>query len=683
MEGLIGLTKNINTTEAAMRDLSVLERMDARIQHDKDREVAAQQQEALMYERVYQMSDQLLEKDRNRINKRLQMSQRLIGDHIRNAGGSKTNFMEQGGVSIINGITNDIMRSPEAVQYQENKKNLAKILEAKEKGLGHLLSPKDIKSLEDYENNPHGGPITYSGIMAEIEIPPSENFDYGSDIPYEKVMSYNSNMVKIMGNFELVHPDKEPNMANMVAFMKEMGYGGTGSNTMKLRLDAQKAAAYAKSKKNSPTDKDKTPNSYLNQVNVLKSKIPGGLNLRTLNEEYGGDIIEYMRQNDSSIGKLYSNKSSIMSRQRNLSEKGIDITDFGIGSNENPTIFENVFNDKVGLKNSYEILPHNKYQIAERAFEMETSGLKMENGAITNFIPTEDMFRMDGVQLTGNNQLDPDDHKGNYKVLGVVTALKAKSASDDGRYNLLINAYNDDGSLDEKSTQKLDEAYGDNKKGIGGSEIKQTEVVALEGPNGDIFYKEIDISQPQIKTLFSNALAEDDDITDTVNQENRSQAEMNLYEAIDKEEKLRLTQTINAMDKEVFQEPIFEQEGQKYWGAYSGGQENRYPMMKSFYMAMDYINNSYKRTDEFPAGDQNVYAENVKRAIDANLFTQMMIHGSIEEDLKNYNQSNGEDKMISKWLNNVNDGYDENSSTAKRNEEIAKKWYQMLTMYRE
>ena len=211
---------------------------------------------------------QMLEKDRNQINKRIGMAQDQITNHMRDAGGSKKRFMEQGGLSVMSKISNDIMRSPESVTYQENKKNLAKILEAKEKGMGHLLSPRDIESLENYENNPNGGSISYSGIMNEIEIPPAANFDYGTDIPLEKILSNGSNMMRIQANYAMTYPDApKPNYADIYAFAKKMGYGGTGSNQTKMR------AAAAESIKRAQYDKNKkanaTGNSFVGRASEL------------------------------------------------------------------------------------------------------------------------------------------------------------------------------------------------------------------------------------------------------------------------------------------------------------------------------------------------------------------------------------------------------------------------------
>lgn len=671
MEGLLGLNKSINTTESAIRDLSVLENMNSHIQQDRAAEVNAQKEEQMMYERMYQMSDQMLEKDRKMINKKISMSQSQITDHLRDSGGSRKRFMEQGGLSIIGNVSNDIMRSDEAVRYQENKKNLAKILEAREKGLGHLISPRDQKSLEDYERNPNGGAITYSGIMSEIEMPPSEQFDYGTEIPLERILSNKSNMMRITANYKLNYPDKpEPNYADIFAFAKKMGYGGLGSNTMRMRAAAAEATARAKANAANAAKNGKViPNSYLNQLNVLKKQVPEGINVQDINTKYEGNLIESLAKNNPSFKKLLSGKFEPTSRKRKLPRAGFDSTDIvdsgddGLYDSAN-ALFVRLTNDKYGLKEAHRIMPHNTNEIATRLFNE-----KIENGMILDFVPAESDYSMTGEKLTGSNKMDPEKTKGNYKLLGATTALKGTVKN--GGDVLFMNAYDEDGTTLDSTSKELDEAY--NKSGV-----QLTTVMAYENDNGDIFYREIDISDPQIKTVFSNALGDDDDITDTVDQDNQSAALLNQIEKISAEEEIRLRGSIKSLDEKVFQDPLFNSEGENYFGAGSGGQENRYPLMKSFYMAFDYMNNSYKRNEQFPNGDQNVYPKQITQAIDNELFTTSAIQGGIEETLKSYEQGNNDTKIISQWLQNVNK--DENSLTIKQNTELAQKWLQMLSL---
>lgn len=687
MAGLLGLTKSVNSTESAVRDLSVLERMDARLQQDKQAEINAQKEEQMMYERAYQMSDQLLEKDRNRINSRISMAQEQIASHMRKSGGDRSMFMENGGLGVINGITNDITRSPEAIQYQENKKNLTKIWMAQEKGLGHLLSPKDLKSLEDYENNENGGPITYSGMMAEIKIPPSSNFDYGTDIPLEKVMSYDSNMVKILGNFAVVHPEKDANQHNIIAFMKEMGYGGQGSNQTRQREAATRAAAVAKANAENPTKKENTKNSYIGQYTMLNtqisSQLKGGLTLKNIEEQAGGSAIEYARKNNPQVSKMLVDKNKLTSRKRNLSEEGFDITDLTQAltlddrkKGANP--IEYMFNEHYGLFDSYEFMPMSKNQISKRVLgkndDGSGEGYEIKDNQLINYVPDEGMFRMDGVQVSGKNKLDREDHKGNYIIENVVTGFKGKDK--DGLDNLIMNAYDDDGvTLDEKTTKKIRDAYkGEN----GGDELKMSTFIALRNTtNGDIFYKEIDITRPDISQAIRNATP-DDNVAETVNQEHQMHEDYTNIKKMKTDERIKLDTAISSLETDLFaNNPILETEGSKYYGAYSGGQQNRYPMMKSFYMAHDYVSNSNKRDEDFPNGDPRIHKSSTQQGIDRGYFTTAAIAGGIENDLKTYGKVKDAD-IVYKWLDNMNQDLDDHGQ--ERNRQVAEKWIQLMTL---
>ncbi len=677
MNGLIGLTGGTQDRESKIRDLSVLERMSQNIESDKVAEIQAQQQEQMFYDKMYQTADQMLDKDRKKINQKIVLAQKTIREHLSQTGGSRKDFMAQGGINVLGDIQNGIIQSDEANQYKENKKNLAKILEIKEKGFGHLLAPRDIEAMEAYQNNEDGGPISYSGMMTEVEIPPSANFDYGTEIPINNILSYNSNLMKIMGNYKIQNPDapeldpqKNPeDYVKLVAFAKKMGYGGQGSNTTMLRqkmIADQEKAAY--DKKTSTNKKDEGTISYLNELNVLKSKIPAGLTVADINGKYEGNLIDNLRKSDPTIGKLLGNKFQPKAYKRSLSEEGFDITDIGL--NMVPGGFaETLFKDKVGLKESYAVMEGNEAMFADAIFGKEGLGFKLEGGSVIDFTPTEDMYRMDGVKLTGDNKLDPADHKGNFKVVGVTTALKSKMASD-GNDALLINAYDNDGELDKENTEKIDKGYT--------SEAGMTTVVALEDKDGNLFYKEIDLSKPHIKTKMSAILGKYDDLTDTVKQENVSAQAIAQISANTKEEQILFEGTKNQLEQKVFKDPMFKAEGENFFGENSGGQENRYNEMKAFYMAFDYLNNSYRRDEQNPQGDKNIYPETVQKAIDNELFTSAMITGGVEEEFKNYAQGNDPQALIGKWLTNMNQDLQEGSLSYKKNQELASKWMQIL-----
>ena len=679
MEGLLGLTKSINTAESAIRDLSVLERMDRRIQQDKLLEVQAQKEEQAFVEQMYQVADTFLEKDRRKINKKILLSQKQLREELNFAGGSKKQFLEKGGLSILNNIKNSIIRSDEAITYSQNQKNLAKILEAKEKGLGHLLAPKDLKSLEEYENNENGGKITYSGIMAEIEIPPSQNFDYGTDIPLEKIISYKSNAIKLRQNYAINYPDDpNPSMAKLMAFAKEMGYGGTGSNTFLLRQRLIEKLKKYRSEYNSSTSKSKNKKekiSLLNELNVLKTSLPQNLTLGDLLNEnkYNGSVFEHLKKTNNAARKIIGDKTNFTSRKRALSENGLEITDVTVDWMRN--IGEDLLNDKFGLKDSYRILEGNEGKIVKRLFGKDEGGLgyDIQDGKILNFVPTEDMYRMDGVKITGNNKLNEEDAKGNYTVVGITTALKGKMNSDNGGEEaLLINAYNDDDTINIESTSKIDKGY-DEKTNIQGSIV-----LVLKDENDNLFYKELDISRPDIRTVLNNAMGSDNNLYEEVSAENKSVQDLRKISSNTKEEKIKLEGAYKTLNGSVFKDPLFEKEGEKYYGSGSAGQLNRYPLMKSFYMAFDYINNSYKRDEKNPEGDPNIYPQSIQELIDNQLFSTYSEIGGINDLLKDYEtQGLNNEKIIKNWLEKINEDLDENSLSYKRNQEFASKWLQL------
>lgn len=672
MSRLLGLTKSINTTDAAIRDLSILERMDQRVQQDKDKEVQAQQAEQMLMERMYSMSDQLLEKDRNAINKRFRMAQRQLRDSIKRSGGTKRRFMEDGGLSVINNMSNELMRSPEAVRYQENKKNLAKILEAKDKGFGHLLTPQDLKSLEDYENSEEGGQITYSGLMNAIELPPTEAFDYGHQMTPEEILSYGSNAIKIKANYALANPNKgEPNWNQLVSFMAQQGYGGYGTNTTTLRMKMQQRMLAQTAKNNAKTKKENNENSFVGRFSEVSAMLHG-TTPQDIIDKYGNNMIEKMKADNPSLAKVIQNKNNLTAYKHVMDEEGMD---FHLGF-DGPTWGAKIFNNRYGLKESYEFMPESKMQIAKAIYGGD-EGYEFKNGMLLDYDPAldTDLYRMDGEQITGSNELADDEYKDNYKVAGVYTAFRSKGTGGKGNV-LLMNAYNNDGTLDEDETAKIDDGY---KGDYGGSGSEFTTVIALQHPkNGNIFYKEVDLSKVDTRTKVATELGDVNNIAPEVQQENESFQIRQYMEQISDKEQIMMKDNMNTLEKTVYQDPSFENEGVEYYGTGSAGEQNRFDMMKSFYTAANFLMNKGNITQENPNGDPNVYGSQIKNLIDNRYFSMSAIEAGIEDDLKDYNKT--PEEIINNWTQNMNN--DPNLSDRQRegNQQLAAKWLQLLEL---
>jgi hypothetical protein len=489
-----------------------------------------------------------------------------------------------------------------------------------------------------------------------------------------------------MGNYKIQHPDapdldpqnNPKDYMKLVAFAKKMGYGGTGNNTTAMRARAAASRARAAYENKRSTKQKDLKKSFISQYNVLNSKFKEGTTVEDINrpiEEggYGGSYWESQRKNDPSVNKILGDKSTLISRKRGLDEKGLDSNDFLPDFIDESGAY--LFNDMVGLKDSYRVFQGNEKKIVDKILGQENlGGFKIEGNKVIGYTPGEQDFRMDGVKLGTKNAVNPDDFKGNYEVMGVVTGMKSMISNGDGveEEALLINAYDDNGELDKDATAKIEEGYT--------SEMKPTTLIALRNENEDVFYKEIDMGRPDVATMMSNAIGEDDDITDKVQQENHAAAKMRQIKKMGKDERIMVDRKINELDQEVFNDEMFKTEGENFYGENSGGQLNRVPEMKAFYMAFDYLENSNKRDENNPDGDKSIYAPNIQKYIDQERFTKSVIAAGTEEDFKSYETGNSSDKLIEKWIEGANSDLDQDSLAYKRNVELAAKWQQILNI---
>lgn len=652
MEGLLGLSNNIQTTDSAIRDLSVLERMDQRMEQDRQKEMAAQAYEQKAYEQAYQMSDKLLEKDRIRINKRIAKSQEMIQDHFRKSGGSRARFLEQGGLRVVGDLTNDIMRSDEAVRYQENKTNLARIIAAKDAGKTHLINPKDLASAEDYENNEEGAKITYTGLMNEVEIPPANQTDYGTKIDPMRVLGFSANRAKITANFLAVKNRPEgyvPNEGELLNFIDEQGYGGYGSNTANMQIAARRS-------KSSSGSMGKRKNTLTGQaVNLSKDlntiwKRHGD----KINLEYGGNINAYLQDNKEMGGKYFTNTTEISNPLMGRNRTTLDAEGFQFGLPQSDTV-DYFREDMVSLRGA-----RSAFNGLEGDIAKEIMGHEVVNGKIMNYKPTREDFKVNGQKVKVD--LDKGEFTGNYNLEGIV--LASNYQDKEGNESLVVDFHDDNGKLDESETQKIRDGEGKNKS-VG-------YYIAMSKGTGeakDVFYRKIDTNNlPQLQVLQS--AIPNNDVSGTVQEQQQDDM---AQQYIDFEQKKRKQQTqavISAYDQPVFsseQNQEFEDEGWQY--ASSNGQDNRNDLMKAFYMARSYASNP----------DENPNPEVMKQQIQNNEFTSAMgLDESGYKNLRNYNKYS-DDEIITNYFENISRG--EDPQTIQNNQIFAKTWKDLLSFY--
>lgn len=688
MKGLIGLSQNVRNTESAMRGLSVLERMEGRMQQDKQNELLAQQQQEQLFERAYQMADQLLEKDRKRINKRIKMAQSQLQNNLRDAGGTKADFMAQGGLSLVNGIATDIMRSDEAVRYQENKMNLAKIFEIQEKGMGHRLSPKDLESVKAYERGEDGVKITYSGIMNEIDLPQQE-YDYGYVVKPEEILDYKENYAKILQDYQTykgypASDDLGIQRKQLIGYVKERGYTSLGTNTTGLQLKAQAARSRA-----TENTKGGPQNSSMSKFTYAMTA-GDRISYKDLMEKYNGDVYGTLRETgngstNESINAYFNEKSSIVAKNNSLpGEKGVFETawQFTGLAGAAGTYMMQKFKEKgidphaenYSLVGSYKILHGLEEDVASAVFG---SNAERNGMTLNNFTPDSEMFTADGTILQNKN-VTPEKLKGNYKIEGIVNGFIGKD--QDGNPQLITQIVDKNGKPDEEKNKIIKEGnlgqYGE------GDQLKSEALVVIrDQETGNVFYKPTNVSQETMQSVIRNQIGAKDNVTQMIKNDNYVVQTHEIAKQWSGAEKQLAQQTVENFNPKYTNNENFISEGEQFYGHGSAGTKNRNDMMKGFYQALNFVSmppNQQGQKDYLYSSEKEPAA--IENLIANKTFTEFARNANMFDMLSNYNDYENPYQLINEWLENMN-AEANNESDKSANAEFANQWIRHTAMF--
>lgn len=261
--GLTGLTQSVDKRADAKDNLLVLGQLVQNKKQQEAEEQAAAEKEQAYYERIRLEADKMLVGDRKKINERAIGVQAQIRENIKLFGGSRTKFFANGGLSLIGDYTNKVLDSKEVAMYKNNKVNLEKILEIKEKKMGHLLTPADLQSLKDYEQN-GSGEISYTGLMNDIPMPSDKLFMFGTTTTPDQILFHEDNYVKILGNYQLENPDVDISKYDkakldkvLLGYTHAKGYKVRGSKDDPYAKYKQDASASAKAAAATDPNKDR------------------------------------------------------------------------------------------------------------------------------------------------------------------------------------------------------------------------------------------------------------------------------------------------------------------------------------------------------------------------------------------------------------------------------------------
>lgn len=666
MEGLIGLTQGPNQTEQSYRDLAVLGQLEQKIQMDKQREILAAQQEAQVFDKLYEQADQMLLKDKKKVNQRIRMAQDMLRQNVAANGGSRASFMENGGGAYLSEMSNELINSEEVNQYKENKKNLSMIMWAQQNGLGGRLLPKDLQSMMNYDASEDGGKISYSGIMNEVKIPPHQKYALGQEIPVEDIMDHQGNMMSILANYKMMFPDRQiPNPNTMDGrrhignFVRSMGWGDTGSMVMKTSEDGSGSNGTSKGKGSDPEHSQ--TNNYATWLSMVEKDIPMEQLLKPKEEGgYGGDIVGKYKGKDKFTDQIFREENPMLSSKVEFEGAGHDDNNWFIPDGVESFI-EGWDNKKFKLKGSYKVFNGNEATIAKEILG-EDQGFAVDGRYVKEWEPKGEVYRNDGVKVGSG---DYSKYKGNYEVMGVFSAVKAKGKTD----KLLIDVYDKNGKLDEKATNQVHEGYL-GKEGVGTA--KPTMVIGLKNEEGVAFYQEIDAETAAGLTNISLAMGKEDDISPSVNMQNESQTRIDNIEKFQTEQRIEYESAMKRTQP-IFQEQnsSFDFERQKFFAPGSGGQQNRDKEMQAFYIAADAIYSGGKVGSK----DQ---PQRIQALTNQQAFSKMVANTpEVEQKWRNFESQNSE-QLIQSWLNDANSDLQSNEVGYKQNQQIAQLWKQIL-----
>lgn len=227
--GYVGLYEANTRRQTAKEEFDILKSVINDVKSEREKEAQADLQEQMYYESISKFAENLLEEDRNAINRKARQMASSVRQHIRDSGGSVKKFFENGGHRMLGTYKSSIINSEEASEFIENKKNLEKILELQQKGLGHLINPKDLYNLKERQRN-GSGRITYSGMLNEVDISKMANdYAYGEYIPSEDIL--NRNYMAILGNYKSIYTTPgEPTREDLLTYVKATFGNRTGTN---------------------------------------------------------------------------------------------------------------------------------------------------------------------------------------------------------------------------------------------------------------------------------------------------------------------------------------------------------------------------------------------------------------------------------------------------------------------
>lgn len=591
-KGLSALYGNTGKRENSKNELAILSMIDNKRKADEKEDQLARQEQESYEAKVNEFSATLLAPDRERINEKARMLSKKVRENVQLYGGDMSKFMAGGGGQVMKDYKNSLINSTEAVSYAENKKNMDMIVKAQMDG--KIINPTDLANLNHY-NKYKEGPITYTGILNEIDMPNAKAYDFGTKIPAEDILDNESNYMKIYGNYVTTFPNlPPPTRAELTTFVNNQ-YSKEGENWQRPAAMQKAANAKAKQGKADYSNQFKTSGQIANLTNGFD---------RTMNSsQYKEGQYWNNAANSKLLNPLSSEAYTKYHHDYALEEKGWN--DFGSGNNA----LGRLLSEEYSVRNARMVYQGSEMQLASAAFGIQDQDrLNFASKEINDWMPDDDSYTAAGVRVGDlSDELDKEEYKGTWRVDAVIVGAHGKTNNNGNPTGQMIMNVVEGGKPHQEQTDSWDEEVMGTD-----STIQQDLFIVMANDDGDVFYRKVDMSSAQTVSNISTRMGESDDFSGAViNSAYTEQREKNakaivsqISEPVNKfyDRALSDTESQTSIDSELMN---FSPDGNV--------NEKRKNLMTSFYAAFGFYGNGKGESTYAAATKANLFTDMIKK----------------------------------------------------------------------
>ncbi len=530
--GYNGLFTGSLKAEQAKNDLLVAEKLNAFVGQKRKEDEESSKAMAAMQAEIDKQTSELLTYDRKKINEIRNSSFGILKNQIAAHGGNLTRFRQNGGAAIMEQYKSSILNSDAHLNYVENKKNMATILELEKTGKAHLINPIDRANLDNYRRN-KGGQITYTGQLMQVELPDGKNYDWNTNAPAYDILYHGDNKAKLMANYALSFPTLgQPTEQELISYVRSL-YSVRGNNYQRgheiRQMDQKDRSLSQEDRRIDLAERDQKFKEYISIED---------LNLRKDDQLFNQEmkLMEIMNQNvlgntkadGTSASPVETFSTNVANLNEVLDDGKTTIADWQSGkvwkkadtpedqgghaaesSEMAYTPFpKNLRSSNYGLANSGSAMQPNNARFINNfdstaAAKAALNGkYQVENGVVKGIVTkNENFFGADGRVISTSAGSMYNFRSGSkprdFKIKGVASV--ATFIDGNGKENIVMDEYGMFGGKNEKYTKKLNE-----RVKAGATNVKMKQVVVLHSEDGELIYAPLNMNDVNVRQRYAN-----------------------------------------------------------------------------------------------------------------------------------------------------------------------------------